>query len=230
MNHPATRRRLYYSFRRLRRRIGRLFSTYQWWLVGLAWVAAWVLGYIGFSIYMADSSLPATPLDLLYLDLQLLTINWSFTPGIMNWQLEVARWLMPVLAGYTVLKALASIFDEQTSYLRIALMRGHVIIGGLSAKGALIADHFRAEGRQVVVIEKNPDNGRAEGCRETGAILLIGDATDPDLLERIPAYAPADLKVVTPKLPKGRRPEAGPTTLSPATAPGVGAPPGYLCR
>jgi hypothetical protein len=184
MLQPAAPRRFYYSFLHLRRRIGRLISAYQWWLVGLAWVAAWILGYIGFSIYMADLKMPATPLDLLYLDLQLLTINWGFTPGIMNLQLEIARWLMPALAGYTVFKGLAVFFDEQSTYLRLAFIRNHIVIGGLSAKGALISERFRALGRQVVVIDKDPDNSFAEGCRESGAILLTGDATDPDLLQR----------------------------------------------
>ena len=46
----------------------------------------------------------------------------------------------------------------------------------------LLAKVFRERGDRVVVIEQEQGNDLLELCRDLGAIVLIGNATDDDLL------------------------------------------------
>lgn len=122
------------------------------------------------------------PLSLIYLSLQLLVLESGKVPGPLSWELEVARILTPAVATYAVLQALALIFREQFQLLRVRIIKNHVVICGLGEKGALLAKSFRKRGHPVVVIEMDEGNAMIDQCRDRDAIVLIGNATDPDLL------------------------------------------------
>lgn len=62
--------------------------------------------------------------------------------------------------------------------------RDHVIMGGLGNKGSLLVQGFLALGTKVIVIEKNAANLQVETCRRNGAVVVIGDFTDPAILNQ----------------------------------------------
>ena len=96
--------------------------------------------------------------------------------------LEVARLAVPLVTGYVGLKVLLAIFREQFAIVRLTVFPHRVVVCGLGERGFIIARSQRERGERVVVIEKNINNELIEPCRRTGAVVLLGDATDPEVL------------------------------------------------
>jgi voltage-gated potassium channel Kch len=165
--------------------VKRWWHDYRWLAIGGAWLGALYLGYVGFARHAAATGEAASAWDLLYLTLQLVSMNSGAVPGPIGWQLEVARFLIPALAALTAVQALAILFREQVDLLRLRFMRGHVVICGLGRRGFLLVDGFRRLGHTVVVIEQDEGNDLVEQCRARGAVVLIGDATDGQLLRKV---------------------------------------------
>ena len=167
-----------------RKRLQRLWRDYQWpVLLGLELVLL-MLGYVGFTKYTAALGESLSPLDLCYLTLQLIAMESGAVSGPVSWELEVARLLIPAVTAYTAVKAFAIIFRNQVQSIRLWFTRDHVVVCGLGRKGLLLADHFCERGERVVVIEQDESNDRLEPCRERGAIVLVGDVADIDMLRK----------------------------------------------
>jgi hypothetical protein len=88
------------------------------------------------------------------------------------------------VAAYTAIKALTSVFRQQIDRLRLNFYHNHVVICGLSRKGLLLVEGFRNRGEQVVIIEHDEHNDWLEACWAMGAVVLLGDATDTNLLRK----------------------------------------------
>ena len=146
-----------------------------------------VLGYVGFAKYAAARGGTPSSLDLIYQTLQLVSMNSGLVPGPINWQLQVARFLIPALTVFTALSALALIFSDQMQVFKLWRIRDHVIICGLGRKGALLVEQFRSLDLDVVVLEQDEGNNWLEISRGLGAVVLVGDAADPDLLHQAKA-------------------------------------------
>jgi voltage-gated potassium channel Kch len=167
---------------RFRRVLGEVFAflhRHEWAVIGVLALLGLILGFIGFM--KINGSLSIT--DVLYRDLQLLGFEGGFLEGEPTpWEIEVARLLLPLVAAYAALKGLAILFREQLAGVRIALRPPHVVIAGLGERGWAVASSLRQEGHRVVAIEKDRGNPYVEPCRKTGAVVLIGDATDLEVL------------------------------------------------
>jgi hypothetical protein len=112
------------------------WADYQWALLGVLWLAGLGLGYTGFARHAAALGKEASPLDLIYLTLQLISMESGSVSQPVPWELEVARLLLPIVAAYTAIKALTSVFRQQIDRLRLNFYRNHVVICGLSRKGS----------------------------------------------------------------------------------------------
>ena len=165
-------------------RVKRWWQGQHWFVIGALWVVALGLGYIGFARHAAASGQPRSATDLLYLTLQLFTLESGSVSGPKGWELELARLLAPAVAAYTAVQALAEIFYQQLQLVRIRFIRDHVVICGLGRKGYLLAQGFRQRGDRVVAIEQDEDNDLIEQCREQGIIVLIGNAGNQELLRQ----------------------------------------------
>jgi len=152
-------------------------------ILGLA-VASFALGCIGFWKLGNATGATTRLLDVCYLALQLFTLESGAVSGPAPWELEVARYLAPLVPAWTLVKALALLFHEQIVNFRMRFLSGHVVICGLGRKGLQLAREFRAEGRQVVVIDIDEENARLKTCQELGALTLAGDAADRAVLLR----------------------------------------------
>lgn len=174
----------------------RLWRRHGGLLLGLLWAAALILGYIGFARHALATGRSSRVIDLTYRTLQLVAMNSGDVDGA-GWQLDTARFLLPVLAAWTALRALLSLFRDRWQQLRVRSWRDHVIVCGLSRKGWLLAQGFAARGDRVIVIEANKDHALVGPCRERGIGVFTGDATDPDLLCRAGVHRARHLVAVT---------------------------------
>ncbi len=160
----------------------------RWTIMLMLWAAAMALGYRGFAKYYGAQGIEKTPWDLIYLSLQLFTVESGSVPGHLSWELETARLLAPVATVYTAVQAVAVVFRDRVQRLRLRFFHHHIVICGLGRRGMLLAREFRARGDNVVVIEHDDDNDRIEPCRENGCIVLIGNAVDREVLSEAQAH------------------------------------------
>jgi hypothetical protein len=160
----------------------KFWSENRWILLGFTWLVGLALGYTGFYIYAIENTEDWTAGDIIYRTLQLVAMNSGAVDGRVNWMLEVARFLLPLLAAYTVLQALMLLFLDQSEKLRLRRLQDHVVICGMGRKGSRLAQELLSLGRQVVIIEKEPRQENAAIFRRLGAIILDGDATNKDVL------------------------------------------------
>jgi hypothetical protein len=164
--------------------VWRWFLHFKWQIILLLIaILTVVLGVIGFAKLPAEISGADTFNDYLYLALQLLVLNSGAVHGDINPQLELARFLGAFFAVYAILQILSFIFSRQLQVFWISLRyRNHVIICGLGRIGSLLAQGLIEQGKRVVVIENNIENGHINQLQELGAIVLMGDATDSNML------------------------------------------------
>jgi hypothetical protein len=170
------------SFRRTR--LHPVWEELRWPTIGGLAVLALVLGILGFRRYLRARYGHYHALDPVYLSTQLFVFEWGSTPVRLNWELEVSRFLAPAVAVYTAAGALAAIFRDQLQSLRVRVKQQHVVICGLGRKGLLLAEGFQRDGDRVVAIEENEQSDRIPECRDLGVPVVVGDATEPLVLER----------------------------------------------
>lgn len=161
-----------------------LFGRYKWLLIGLIWAVVIALGYVGFYKHFAASGETRSVWDTLYPSLQLFVMEYNLVGAPGSWELQVARFLAPLMAVYTVIQAAASIFQEQIQLLRLRFLKNHIVICGLGRKGYLLSRAFRRRGERVIVIEQDTANEFLEQCRQEGVTVLSGNATDSSLLRQ----------------------------------------------
>jgi hypothetical protein len=166
-----------------RERLRRFWRDWQWYIIGALWVVAIVLGYIGYSRTFSVQGESIPPADILYKTLLLFKLNYSLS-GAVAWELEVARFLAPAVALFTVIQAFAAIYYRQIQISRMRFASDHAVICGLGLKGLLLARAFYDHGFRVVVIERGEVNPLIEECRAFGAVVLTGNATDPEMLRK----------------------------------------------
>lgn len=167
------------------KRVLRVLQDHQWLIIGALALASIGLGIVGFRNYWAATGQSRSFWDVLYLTLQLFTLESGSVYGpAVGWELEVARLLAPGIAAIAAVKAFALVFREQLQLFRMRFVRGHVIICGLGRKGLRLARQLRAEGRRVVAIERDEGNDHIVQCRDLGVVVLPGDATDVEMLRK----------------------------------------------
>jgi len=66
----------------------------------------------------------------------------------------------------------------------VKFYRRHIVVCGLDQKGSTLVKKLREERRRVVVIEQDAENDMIQPCRELGAIVFVGNATDDEVLRK----------------------------------------------
>jgi hypothetical protein len=161
----------------------KIFNNLSLWTLILSlWIFFLSLGFTGWVQYgLLHTQSNDVALNI-YLTLQLVSMNSGAVPQPIPLALNIARFGLPVLTLLTAFQAFIGLFKEEVRAIRLSLLRGHVIICGLSRKGLLLGNRFRQQGTQVVVIEQDEDNPWIEVCRDQGMFTLIGDASESALL------------------------------------------------
>lgn len=164
-------------------RARRVWMSIRWPLVAALFAGGLVLGTWGFDRYMELTGQPSSTLDDFMLSLQLIVLQSGAVPPPIPWQLEVARFLVPLVAAYATLSAVAVVFSAQVTEFRARRSSDHVVVCGLGRLGAPLAKAFRRAGHRVVAVESEAGNGSIRECRAEGIIVLAGDARDRVVLD-----------------------------------------------
>lgn len=154
----------------LRRWLTRAYA-YRWYVLGLAGVLAFVLGWIGYRRVLDHASVS----DAVYASLQLFFLQASSQTRVPV-PLDIARFLAPAVAGYAGLTALAALFRDRVEEMRIPFMHRHVVVCGLGYVGTVFLRHLHTAGTKVVVIESDRANPHIELCRSWHIPVVVGDA------------------------------------------------------
>jgi len=164
-----------------------VWKDYQWLLIGGLWIIAFGIGYIGAKKQLAALGETRSPLDPIYRTLQLFIMDDSMiTSGpVLPWELELARFMAPIVAMYTAVAALVTVFREELQIFCLRSIHNHVVVCGLGRKGLLLAKGFKERGDHVVVIEQDHNNVLLGQCKERGVTVVIGDARDPEVLRKV---------------------------------------------
>ena len=91
---------------------------------------------------------------------------------------------MPLVAAWATLTALIAVFREQSDLVRSQVARDHVVVCGLGRRGLQLTKSFLERGRPVVAIESDRAGAGIEEARRGGARVVLGDASDTDVLRR----------------------------------------------
>lgn len=162
----------------------RLWRMFRWPFLALTAVLAVGFGFVGFTEFFQTVGEPRSSWDVIYLTIQLFTLESGSIWGPVPWQLQVARLLAPVVAGFAALGALAVLFRERLDHTRARFFRNHTVICALGRKGLLLAKSLRQRGDQVIIVEEDAENNLIDTARAYGAIVILGDARDPQVLEK----------------------------------------------
>ncbi|WP_341715790.1 RyR domain-containing protein [Micromonospora sp. FIMYZ51] len=157
-----------------------------WWLrwafviVGLT---ALILGYLGFQ--RLGQLRPDTindRYDALYYSAQLFVFSAEpfEDPGPLPWQLQVARFLAPLLTLLAVAEAGRLLLAAEIRRLRARRASGHALVCGDSQFAQMLADRLFADGERVVVVRSEPF-GPLE-YRRRRYLGVIGDPTSAEVL------------------------------------------------
>lgn len=156
----------------------------QWAILILLWVLGFSSGVVGFAQYAAWHGLSYTLWDKLYLTIQLISMESGSPEPPVPFLLNFARFFILLLSAVTAIKAFWELFHDWIFTSGLWRISDHTIICGLSRKGFLLANSFRDDQKRVVIIEKNENHPWIQNCRDRGAFIIIGDASDPSTLHR----------------------------------------------
>jgi len=136
------------------------------------------LGAWGFALYPNLTN--RTLLNELYQSLQL--FFWAFWQAPVDtgvpWQLEISRWLAPLVTASAVLTAFGAVIRRTiggTDRQAVARLSGHTVVIGLGAKGAAAVSGLSTLGDDVVAIERDPSNPAVAKFRAEGVPVIIGE-------------------------------------------------------
>jgi TrkA-N domain/RyR domain len=153
-------------------------------IAGVA-VAAVVLGVIGYRQFLPGRRFS----DYVYRSLQLFVVYVEHTGDetggtrSLPIALDVARFLAPAAAAAASIRAVLALFGERAARAWVRyFVRDHVGVCGLGPLGARLAIAFQEAGYRVVAVEPDGNDAAVHDCRAHGVIVLIGDATDRQLL------------------------------------------------
>jgi voltage-gated potassium channel Kch len=161
--------------------VRRFLFRVRWPFIGLCFVTALALGYVGFwTMFRGDPNLG--PADYLYYAVLLFALEYSGGQEPVSLALHVARFMAPATAAYAAIRAVMLLFDEQLERLMLRFSSHHVVICGLGKHGLQLARDFHAADRRVVVIEPDEANPNLAFCDEHGVVSIIGDARSAETL------------------------------------------------
>ncbi|MCU1359001.1 MAG: hypothetical protein JWN99_290, partial [Ilumatobacteraceae bacterium] len=154
----------------------------RWFALAGLWVVLLVLGIGGFLQQASDAGFHRPFLDTLYLTLQLATLDYKGGTDVMNWRLQIARFVAPIISAGTVLQGASVVFTEQFRRFRLRFAREHTIVCGLGDVGTRLAIAFAAAGDTVVAIESDANATGVATAGANGVTVLIGRGSDASLL------------------------------------------------
>jgi hypothetical protein len=168
----------------------------RWWLIAGVWATVVVCGIGGFIQQANEQGVPVKATSVVYNTLDLIALSYLGGEPL-NWRIEVARFMAPIIAAASILQAASAAFQEQLRRFRVRFLHGHVVVVGLGDVGSRLVPGFLASGRRVVAIDPDASGRGVAQARSRGVHVEIGDPTQPDVLDRAGVGRAAELVVVT---------------------------------
>src|SRR4051794_40422422 len=159
----------------------RLSARRRWYLLGAFWIVVLALGIGGFRQQAREAGIDRSFLDTVYLTIQLITLDYGESSDL-NWRLEVARFIAPLVALGTIAQTISVVFRDEFARFRIRFLSGHTVVLGLGATGGRIASGMADAGRTVVGVDARSDAPGVSALRRRGVTVLVSDPADQDLL------------------------------------------------
>ncbi|GAA4681985.1 RyR domain-containing protein [Phytohabitans rumicis] len=144
--------------------------------------ASLVLGYVGFGIFLRDSTQYGNrPLDLLYYDVQLFVLGADplQQAGPYPWPLEIARYAAPLATITALVEAARLLFAVELRRLRARRAHDHVIVCGDTPLAEILSRRLHASGNRVVQIRSQSGSVAPS---PSYPLLVLGDGRDAGTL------------------------------------------------
>jgi hypothetical protein len=149
-----------------------------------------VWGYVMANLGLAEA---------VYRSIQLLVLEANFDglTGPLSWQLEMARFLLPLFTVLAVISLLLSYFRRQWLLLRSQFFYPDAIFFGIGRTARAIVMSL-PEKRRLLAIDVAAHSDIAQRLMAIHKLLVLeGDATDSRLLRRLPLFQSNDIYVFT---------------------------------
>ncbi|TQS46912.1 RyR domain-containing protein [Cryptosporangium phraense] len=176
--------------------------------VGLAAIAAFVLGFVGLPQHIADvnragGGFRTSVVDVLYYDLQMFVLDSDPVEAgaTLPVTLQIARFLAPATAAYLIFVTAQSVIARQLEAVRARTARGHaVVFGSEPAVGAVVAGlladpaarrRWRRSRRRRVVLVAREAPSAADLLRHVR--WIPGNPWDAAALRRARAHVAAEV-------------------------------------
>jgi voltage-gated potassium channel Kch len=161
----------------------------EWNIVIAIALLAIGLGMVGLRDWHAAQGRVVGFWDQLYFCLRLLMFNFDLagdgTPyASAPWTLRVARFLAPATVFYAAVKAFIAATAGELNIWRMRRWKRHAVVCGAGKRGSLIARALAAQGRRVVVVERDADLEALSGLRASGIRVITGSAADPEKMRQ----------------------------------------------
>ena len=85
--------------------------------------------------------------------------------------------------AYATYRAVFALFGSRLQDVKARLMKGHTVVCGLGDQGQALVESLLGS-TKVVAVERDPTNLAIQRLRDAGAVVLVGDPTDPESIER----------------------------------------------
>jgi len=176
---------------RARRRLTALRESHAWGLTVVAFGLA-VLLVVASAIIRAAYVVPGSRAHLSALQSAYLTVETVATVGYGDFNFSgqkawfVVFGILLIVLGVTLVSTAFALFtnflvsrriEQSLGRGKVPGMKGHVVVVGLGAVGVRVVEGLVAEGRQVVVVERDADNRYLDRARALDVPVVIADAT-----------------------------------------------------
>jgi voltage-gated potassium channel Kch len=141
-----------------------------------------LLGYIGYrDLAEASMSRPDAAFGAIQLFFMETQTDLDQPPLALN----IARFSAPLSLAIATFAAIVALAGERIRRLLLRQFgRDHVVIAGLSETGRELARSLRSQGRRVVVLDSDASHPAAAEVQALGALVIVGDARQPEQLMR----------------------------------------------
>lgn len=153
------------------------------WILFVLALITLILGTYGHLLYQEPAHLYF--LNALYHAFQLFIMHVPHFEKPVPVALEIARWAGAITTSLIVVNVFILLLYRELNVLRLKYMKNHVIICGIGVRGLEVAVKLRQQDHKTVVaIEKNPEPEVVELLKKHKIILIVGDATKPEILQQ----------------------------------------------
>jgi hypothetical protein len=153
-------------------------------LVTILFIFSLVGGLVGFRNYFMLQEEEFNWLKSIYCTLQLFTLESGDLKSPIPLILNIARFTAPLTTVMTFIIALLEIFRDRWMRIKIAKLNNHVVIIGFGTKGKHVMKESLKKNEKVLIIERDPLNPNLESIKSSRCSLLIGDATNKNILRK----------------------------------------------